>query len=175
MIVTVEPSTHHSSQAPMADASADAPTRSRSEPAISPPSLPAVELDPTPVRLRVAESRIPAAGLGLFAAESIAEGAAVCDYVGEVLPTREAIKLGDKTYLMRLGPQVYVDARADARVAARYINDARNPSRWNVRFDKRPEERRAVVVATRDIAEGEELYVSYGAWYWLKEAGTRLP
>jgi hypothetical protein len=32
------------------------------------------------------------------------------------------------------------------------------------------QEGRAEVVATRDIAAGEEVYVDYGKWYW---AGSR--
>ena len=38
--------------------------------------------------------------------------------------------------------------------------------RHNVRFVKLWEERRADVVALRDIAAGEELFVSYGSNYW---------
>ncbi len=52
--------------------------------------------------------------------------------------------------------------------------DLRSPSLHNVRFDKLPEERKAVVVALRAIAPGEELFVDYGRWYWLKSPGTVL-
>lgn len=33
---------------------------------------------------------------------------------------------------------------------------------------------RALVVALRDIAAGEELYVDYGKWYWAKAKGNRI-
>lgn len=40
---------------------------------------------------------------------------------------------------MRLGPQVYVDARECMDVLARFINDCRNPVKHNVTFVKQPE------------------------------------
>jgi len=105
---------------------------------------------------------------------------------------------------MRLGPQVYVDARERLDVLARYINDCRNKLKYNVRFDKQPEvrgcvctalcyrchgggdviawplsrlceqQKRALVVALRRIEAGEELYVNYGRFYWVKTKGNRL-
>ena len=50
----------------------------------------------------------------------------------------------------------------------------------NVAFDKRPDERRARVVAARPVFAGDELYASYGPLYWLGadmqgEASARLP
>ena len=44
-----------------------------------------------------------------------------------------------QAYLMRLGPQVYVDARECMDVLARFINDCRNPVKHNVTFVKQPE------------------------------------
>ena len=89
--------------------------------------------------------------------------------------TKEAFRLSDKSYLMRLGPQVYIDAKRRLEVASRYINDCRNPKIHNVRFDKIPEDCKALVIATRDICPGEEFYVDYGRWYWLgSEKGTKL-
>ena len=102
---------------------------------------------------------------------------------------------------MRLGSGVFVDARTRYDVLARYINDCRGPSAiqssddpprrptsrpgrdkrcHNVAFDKRPDERRARVVAARPVFAGDELYASYGPLYWLGadmqgEASARLP
>jgi len=122
-------------------------------------------------------SLIADAGLGLFATTDIAAGAVIAEYSSSTGPIgiAQAVKIRDerRAYLMRVGPGVYVVA--DLTCASRYINDARNPSRYNVRFDKRPEEGRALVVATRAIAAGEELYVDYGRLYWLKSPGTKLP
>jgi hypothetical protein len=129
------------------------------------------------VGLVVRLSTIPLAGRGLFTTRAFPAGSVVCVYTGEVLKTAVAIALPDKAYLMRLGPQTYINATEaeHGHVLARYINDCRNDALLNVTFVKLPEERCAHVVALRDIAAGEELFVSYGRWYWLKEPGQRLP
>lgn len=44
----------------------------------------------------------------------------------------------------------------------RYINDCRNSSLYNVTFQKLPLEKKALVVALKDIEEGQEIYVDYG-------------
>ena len=115
------------------------------------------------------------AGSGLYVATDVSAGTVLCAYTGVSYPTRDAMRLDDHSYLMRLGAQVYVDARTRLDVAARYINDCRHPLLYNVRFDKRPEEEQALVVATRDIHAGEELFVDYGWKYWLALKGKRLP
>lgn len=104
---------------------------------------------------------------GLFANRPIKKGELVCKYTGVNLKTKEALKLEDKSYLMRLGEQCYIDARPCPMVYARYINDCINPLGWNVEFKKCPQARCAYVVALRDIVPGEEIFVDYGKWYWL--------
>ncbi|CAE7299921.1 FP1, partial [Symbiodinium microadriaticum] len=68
----------------------------------------------------------------------------------------------------------YIDAREDTSLVARYINDCRNPAVYNVSFEKRPGEGRALVVACRPISAGEELFVDYGRWYWAKLRPIRI-
>mmetsp|Transcript_19173 Transcript_19173/g.67681 ORF Transcript_19173/g.67681 Transcript_19173/m.67681 type:complete len:179 (-) Transcript_19173:663-1199(-) len=123
---------------------------------------------PTPEEsgLEARPSRIQGAGLGLFAVRDFDEGAVLCDYTGVSLRTVEALRVKDKSYLMRLGPQSYIDSKPTLHVLARYINDARDPRLTNVRFDKQPEAKRARVVALRKIFAGDEVYVDYGRWYW---------
>lgn len=41
-------------------------------------------------------------------------------------------------------------------------------------FDKRPEDKCAYVRAMKDILPGEEIFVDYGKWYWLKKAPVRF-
>ena len=50
-------------------------------------------------------------------------------------------------------------------LTGRYINDCISPHGWNVEFLKLPQDWMALVVATRDICPGEELFVSYGLYY----------
>lgn len=128
---------------------------------------------------------------GLFTTVARREGEVVCIYEGTVLPTREALKVEDKSYLMRLGEQCYIDARLpfkreeepegmERECIARYINDSINPAGYNVVFEKQPGNlpyARALVVALRDIEAGEELFVSYGKMYWNGSPikGYRIP
>ncbi len=56
---------------------------------------------------------------GLFATKCFAKGEILCVYSGTVLKTLEALRLRDKTYLMRLGEQCYIDAREHEHVLAR--------------------------------------------------------
>lgn len=57
--------------------------------------------------------------LGLFAGTDFKQGSVICKYTGKVLQTREALRLEDKSYLMRLGEQCYVDAKDTLNVLAR--------------------------------------------------------
>lgn len=118
------------------------------------------------VDLIVAPSWINRQFLGLFANRPFKEGEVVCRYFGTVLRTKEALQVADKSYLMRLGEQSYVDSRECLECQARYINDCRNPCGYNVVFRKIPSEQCAMVVALRNIGIGEELFVDYGKWYW---------
>lgn len=111
---------------------------------------------------------------GLFAGRKFQKGEVVCKYVGNRYRTAEAIRLMDKSYLMRLGEQSYVDALPHKRVLARYMNDCINPDGWNVEFVKLPEKGYALVVALRDIECFEELYVSYGKRYWMLQKPVKL-
>lgn len=56
------------------------------------------------------------------------------------LRTFSGCRLKDKSYLMRLGPQNYIDALNHPAVLARYINDARNKKYHNVVFEKLPDQ-----------------------------------
>ena len=128
---------------------------------------------------------------GLFTRIPRAAGEVVCVYEGTVIRTAEALKIKDKSYPMRVGEQCYIDARlpyrreddpvgSERECIARYINDSINPAGYNVRFDKQPDNlpyARALVVALRDIEQGEELFVNYGKNFWQGSSlkGYRIP
>jgi len=140
-----------------------------------PPAAPPVSGD-----VEVRTSRLAGAGLGLFAKRPFAVAEAIGDYVGDTLETDAAMRLADKSYLMRLGGGVFVDARRHYSVVARFVNDCRDARCHNCAFDKRPAEQRARLVCTRPVAAGDEFYASYGSFYWLgadmrKEPSARLP
>lgn len=56
---------------------------------------------------------------GLFAGMNFDEGSVICKYTGTFLSTKEALRLEDKSYLMRLGEQCYIDAKDTMNVFAR--------------------------------------------------------
>jgi hypothetical protein len=102
--------------------------------------------------VEVRESGIPAAGLGVFAKRSFKEGEVVCEYTGQVLSLLQALKSTDKSYMMGgFGLNVHLDARECPESMGRYINDPLNESKVNVKFVKIKEERKALVLALRDI------------------------
>ena len=125
--------------------------------------------------VKVSRSWIPAAASGLFANKQIKKGQVLTCYVGEICITKDAIKRYDKSYLMRLGSNVYIDSLNCPLSLARYINDCRTPTGYNVTFLKSPSEFCAWVISTRDIAAGEELFVDYGRWYWTGSSLKATP
>ena len=58
---------------------------------------------------------------GLFTKKTYLHGDVVCQYYGDKLRTIEAIRLQDKTYLMRLGEQCYIDAKNYPSIYARQV------------------------------------------------------
>ena len=69
--------------------------------------------------LKVKISWITQSFEGLFATKIILEGEKICEYRGKLLNTVQAMKVVDKSYLMRLSCQRYVDAK-ESNCMARY-------------------------------------------------------
>ena len=121
--------------------------------------------------LQVAQSLIPNAGLGVFAGRAFAEGEVTCSYTGVRLTTLQALRTPDWRYMLilgrdRHGKRVWIDARPTVNVVARYINHHFDPARRNIRTTPRPDEERWLMIASRAIAPGEELYSDYGPIHW---------
>lgn len=57
---------------------------------------------------------------GLFTKRKFVKGDVVCIYTGDIHRTIPALRLKNKSYLMRLGEQCYVDAQPHSHVFARY-------------------------------------------------------
>ena len=70
--------------------------------------------------LYVASTSLPNCNfLGLYAKRYFKRGETVCKYLGDNMRTIDAIRLQDKSYLMRLGEQTYIDALSHEQVYAR--------------------------------------------------------
>jgi hypothetical protein len=117
-------------------------------------------------------STIGEAGQGLFyrGTTNIPEGTTICFYSGHLHTFRSARDLGDKSYLMMVGGQTFVDPRLVLSIKARYINDPLNEKIVNCKYV--PMESRSAVVTTKTIHPGEELFASYGEMYWSQHLAS---
>lgn len=125
------------------------------------------------------------AGVGLFAVRRKASDPAVvfqkdqkiADYTGELLGPGEWEQephTAADSYLLSVGDGWVIDARSRTGSSiARYANDARSTGRKNnARLKSYPKTRRGVLLAMRDIKDGEEITVSYGNSYWAPKGKT---
>lgn len=138
------------------------------------------------VSVRVAPSTLSGdAGFGLFAAATIPAGTRVTWYDGRLLGTREADTLrrrGEATHVATvLARCLYVDGvrGVDAFIAtengtptdglvvglASVANGERTRQACNARFARQDVPARLWLVATRELAAGEEILVWYGRDY----------
>jgi uncharacterized protein len=118
-----------------------------------------------PVRglLVLAESSIH--GVGAFARGDICQGARIIEYVGERITKSESLRRCEKNneYIFALDDEHDLDGNV-AWNPARCLNHSCVPN-----CEARFEEGRIWVIATHDIAAGEELTFNYGydlADYW---------
>ena len=102
--------------------------------------------------VEVKPSNIPGAGNGLFAIRDFTKGEVVCEYTGKVRNLLQMLNTKDKTYMMGgFGLNVHIDAMDCPESMGRYINDPLNDALVNTFFNKLKDERKALVIATRDI------------------------
>ena len=125
--------------------------------------------------LIVKESSIPFAGKGLFYIPSdsldiVKNGSIICHYTGHRHNSFSQKYLKDKSYLLNVFQDLFVDPGPDLSIKARYINDPLNEGAVNCKFVPDPINHQCLVVATRDIRAQEELFVSYGEFYWSQQS-----
>ena len=73
----------------------------------------------THTALEVKASWINAFFKGLFVTKIVNKGQTLCAYRGQQLNTVQALRTTDKSYLMRIGNQLYVDAKDSPDCLAR--------------------------------------------------------
>lgn len=124
-------------------------------------------------------STIPESGMGLFyeppkchldcknESTLIQKDSILCYYYGHLHNFHSAKQLKDKTYLLCVRDDILVDPGPLFHIKARYINDPLNEEYVNCQY--KPERFWSVVVATKTIHPGEELFVSYGDAYWNQQ------
>jgi hypothetical protein len=126
--------------------------------------------------LKVSESSIANAGKGLFfepkfidTQQVIQPGTIICYYTGHHHNYQSVKTLDDRSYLMCISGDVFVDPGPCPQIKARYINDPIRIDAINCKYVPEPHYFRSAVVATKVILPGEELFVSYGEAYWAQQ------
>ena len=122
--------------------------------------------------LLVKTSQLPNAGLGLFTDKPIKDGTKIIEYKGEIIDWKEydkRVASCEDGYLFYINRKLCIDAFPTPQYKARYANDAegltrvkglKNNCMYDVFGDK------CFIVATRDIAANEEIFVDYSKDYW---------
>jgi SET domain-containing protein len=122
--------------------------------------------------LKVRESQLPGAGKGLFTDKPIKENTKIIEYRGEVINWKEYEKrvAEDKDgYLFYIDKHNCIDAYPTRQYKARYANDAEGLTRKNGLSNNASYQvfnNKCYIVAERDIAAGEEIFVDYTKDYW---------
>lgn len=122
--------------------------------------------------LKVKKSTLPGAGKGLFTLNDIKKGQIVCEYEGEQITWAETEKRNEKGiggYVYYISQKVCIDAWHYKKTFGRYANDAAGLTRiQGVRNNSVYHEvkNKVYIKATRNIAAGSEIFVSYGRGYW---------
>ena len=162
---------------PLRKRSACEPTRVRTSPGVdtfdgleSPPSVQTMVQSRRCGynRVRVVPSTIEGAGYGLFMAQpNIKAGGLITTYEGKRI-TRAEAEESDSGYIFETvtkeGTHLCIDARDETSCFGRYINDPRDDTLVNAKVVLKGG--RLVVIATTDLYEGDEVFISYGAEYW---------
>jgi len=107
------------------------------------------------------------AGLGLFAARNIHINELISEYNGVILTFNQAMKIKNRDYLMGgIGINYHIDAKNSWHCWGRYINDNLDQEKINSILIKNKKLQRVSVYSTKEIKQGDEIFVSYGNVYW---------
>lgn len=122
--------------------------------------------------LIVKKSQLPNSGKGLYTTKPIKKGEHVLEYLGEIINWKEyekRVKENKDGYLFFINNKRCIDAYPTPQHKARYANDAaglgrvkglKNNCDYEIVGDQ------CFILAKRDIAAGEEIFVNYTKEYW---------
>ena len=136
-------------------------------------------------KCEVRTSLLKDAGWGLFANKKISEAKEVCSYEGvEVTADQLHSDYADRDYVAEAvvdhveKTRIYIDSINEASCYGRFANDCIDDHLINAKIlwihERKGHPGGLRLVATRDIAAGEEIYVSYSLEYWRSRL-NRLP
>jgi hypothetical protein len=114
--------------------------------------------------LRVTKSKIPGAGMGLFAARDLKTGDHIADYTGDELVLRDGV---GGPYVLAMTQRRAIDAARTNTGYGRWANDPRGAQGGpNSEFVLNPARNTGRLRATCSVRAGQEILVSYGPSYW---------
>lgn len=122
--------------------------------------------------LTVKTSQLPNSGKGLFTTTPIKKGTRVIEYLGEIIDWKEyerRVERDEDGYLFFINKKTCIDAWNTPQHKARFANDAAGLGRVkglknNCVYET--EGNKCFIVSTKDLAAGEEIFVSYTKEYW---------
>lgn len=120
--------------------------------------------------LFVQPSTLEGAGNGLFTRIDIKKGTRIIEYKGKVTTWKEVTSTGIfNGYVFYIKKNHVIDAKNYKKGIARFANDARGLTRKKGTVNNAEyvqESGRVFIEAKKNIAAGEEIFVSYGKEYW---------
>jgi hypothetical protein len=117
--------------------------------------------------LRVAQSRIPGAGLGLFTEKPVSRGDDITKYTGTVVVSHDPDYGNAYALQIKKHPPTFIDARRTNEPGlGRWANANRGRGGNNAQLVYNSRARIATVRATKAISPKTEITVPYGADYW---------
>ena len=127
-----------------------------------------------PKRIKVAQSRIPNAGNGLFILEDVKKGEPIARYSGEAISRAEREQRSSH-YIVEVHKNLYLDAADPKHFEGRHANDGkRSRLQVNARFAASYRTnicsitgfRWIYIYATRNIKADSEILLDYGKDFW---------
>lgn len=125
--------------------------------------------NPSSKTLLVKVSTLPNAGMGLFTKVDVKKGDIVTEYKGRRRTWAQVEEDVDNGYIYHIDDNNVIDAQKNINTFGRYANDAAGLARVpglrnNAEYFE--DNNRVYIRATRNIAAGKEVLVSYGKRYW---------
>lgn len=119
--------------------------------------------------LRIKESKILSAGLGLFTTKFIPVGAVICKYTGDTVIEQDPDYGNPYALQVKQRPPTYIDASRSNTAEGRYANDGKSVRKNNSYLLYNRKKQEGYLESARDIQPNEEILCSYGDDYWKGE------
>jgi hypothetical protein len=118
-------------------------------------------------KLRITDSQIPGAGLGLFTEKPLVRGQNITRYSGRVVVNADPNYGNAYALQIKKHPPTFIDARRTNEPGlGRWANANRGRGGNNAQLVYNTRKREANVRATKAIPAKAEITVPYGASYW---------